>query len=88
MPTKAPWDKKEVRQAFYYAINRAAIVQNVFQGRAHVLYNPPGFKVYDDLQKYDYNVDTAKQLLQAGGWPSCISGIIPATGLPFFIAWR
>jgi peptide/nickel transport system substrate-binding protein len=66
--TKAPWNSVQVRQAFYYAINRAAIVKNVFQGRAHVLYNPPGFKVYDDLNKYDFNTDTAKQLLQTGGY--------------------
>ena len=33
-----------------------------------MLYNPPGLKVYDDLNKYDYNVDTAKQLLQQGGY--------------------
>ena len=66
--TKAPWDKKEVRQAFYYAINRQAICDNVFKGRCHVLINPPGFKVYDDLNKYDYSVDKAKALLTAGGY--------------------
>ena len=66
--TKAPWSSAQVRQAFYYAINRAAICESVFQGRCHVLYNPPGLKVYDDLNKYDYNVDTAKGLLQQGGY--------------------
>ncbi len=25
---------------------------------------------------------------QAGGWPSCISGIIPATSAPLFVARR
>jgi len=31
---------------------------------------------------------TDTYVLQAGGWPSCISGITPATGLPRSIAWR
>jgi peptide/nickel transport system substrate-binding protein len=66
--TKAPWDKKEVRQAFYYAINRQAVCDTVYSGRCHVLYNPPGFKVYDDLNKYDYSVDKAKAALSAGGY--------------------
>jgi peptide/nickel transport system substrate-binding protein len=66
--TAAPWDKKEVRQAFYYAINRQAICDQVFKGRCHVLINHPGFKVYDDENKYDYSVDKAKAQLQAGGY--------------------
>ena len=64
----APWSDKRVRQAFYTAINRQAIVDDFYKGRAKVLYNPPGFTVYDDLNKYDYNVDTAKQLLADGGY--------------------
>jgi peptide/nickel transport system substrate-binding protein len=66
--TAAPWDKKEVRQAFYYAINRQAICDNVFSGRCHVLINHPGFKEYDDLNKYEYSVDKAKAQLTAGGY--------------------
>lgn len=66
--TKAPWDKKEVRQAFYYAINRKAIVDNVFKGRAKVLINPPGFKEYQDLNRYDFDLDKAKSLLQQAGY--------------------
>ncbi len=64
----APWSDKRVRQAFYTAINRQAIVDDFYKGRAKVLYNPPGFTVYDDLNKYEYNVDTAKQLLADGGY--------------------
>jgi peptide/nickel transport system substrate-binding protein len=66
--TLAPWDKKEIRQAFYTAINRQGICDNVFNGRCHVLVDHPGFKVYDDLNKYEYSVDKAKQLLAAGGY--------------------
>jgi peptide/nickel transport system substrate-binding protein len=64
----APWSDKRVRQAFYTAINRQAIVDDFYKGRAHVLINPPGFTEYDDLNRYEYNVDTAKQLLADGGY--------------------
>ncbi len=64
----APWSDKRVRQAFYTAINRQAIVDNFYKGRARVLINPPGFTEYDDLNRYEYNVDTAKQLLADGGY--------------------
>jgi ABC-type transport system substrate-binding protein len=64
----APWSDKRVRQAFYTAINRQAIVDDFYKGRAKVLINPPGFSEYDDLNRYEYNVDTAKQLLADGGY--------------------
>ncbi|MEO6208409.1 MAG: ABC transporter substrate-binding protein [Candidatus Limnocylindrales bacterium] len=56
---------KRVRQAFYYAINRQAIVDSYFKGRAKVLINPPGFKEYDDLNHYAFDVAKAKELLLA-----------------------
>ncbi|HEX6867302.1 MAG TPA: ABC transporter substrate-binding protein, partial [Candidatus Limnocylindrales bacterium] len=64
----APWSDKRVRQAFYTAINRKAIVDDFYKGRAKVLINPPGFTEYPDLNRYDFNVDTAKQLLADGGY--------------------
>ena len=45
-----------------------AIVDDFYKGRAQVLINPPGFTEYDDLNRYEYNVDTAKQLLADGGY--------------------
>jgi peptide/nickel transport system substrate-binding protein len=57
-----------VRQAFYYAINRQAIVTNYYQGRAKVLIGPPGFKQYPDLNTYAYNPAMAKQLLTAANY--------------------
>ena len=65
---QAPWDSKEVRQAFYHAINRQAIVDDFYKGRAKVLINPPGFQEYPELNRYEYDVDKAKQLLQQGGY--------------------
>ena len=63
-----PFDNQKVRQAAYYAINRAGIVQDVLHGRGKLLFNPPGFKEYSDLQHYDYNPDKAKQLLAEAGF--------------------
>ena len=63
-----PWSDKRIRQAFYYAINRQAIVDEFYNGNARVLINPPGFEEYDDLNRYEYNVDTAKQLLAEAGY--------------------
>jgi peptide/nickel transport system substrate-binding protein len=58
-----------VRQAVAYAINRPQIVQQVLGGRATLNYTiPPGFQVYSDINKYDFNPTMAKQLLAAAGW--------------------
>jgi len=64
----APWSDKRVRQAFYHAINRQAIVDDFYEGRAKVLINPPGFEEYEDLNRYEYDVEKAKQLLADGGY--------------------
>ena len=64
----APWNDKRVRQAFYYAINRQAIVDEFYKGRARVLIAQPGFTEYPDLNRYEYNPDTAKQLLADAGY--------------------
>ena len=66
--TSAPWDKVEIRQAIAYAINKQAIVDSFYKGRAVVLYNHPGFKVYDDINKYDYDPAKAAELLKTGGY--------------------
>ena len=65
-----PFDKKEVRQAFYYAIDRQAIVDNILQGTGVVSENflPPATPGYtSDVPKYDYNPEKAKELLAAAG---------------------
>lgn len=66
--TQAPWDKVENRQALAYAINKQAIVDSFYKGRARVLYNHPGFTVYDDINKYEYDPAKAAALLDAGGY--------------------
>jgi peptide/nickel transport system substrate-binding protein/oligopeptide transport system substrate-binding protein len=64
---KAPFTDRKVRQAFNYAINRKAIVEEIRQGVGSgpakgIL--PPGMPGYDpDLVGYYYNPRRAKQLL-------------------------
>jgi peptide/nickel transport system substrate-binding protein len=73
-PKVKPWDNKLVRQAVAYAIDRDAIIQSVFQGRARRLDGPIGPATYGynpDLQpRYTYNPEKAKQLLAEAGYPS------------------
>lgn len=71
-PYLAPWKQKlfrnqKFRQAVSYAIDREGLINTVFFGRAEPLYSfvSPGDKFWyaDDIMKYPYNPDLAKQLL-------------------------
>ena len=61
---------RRVRQAFYYAIDRDAIIATLYGGAAqkvnsifhNPLYNPP------DLNPYPYDPDRARRLLREAGW--------------------
>lgn len=69
--------KKEVRQAFNYAIDQESLVKLVYDG--HAIPNTysiisEGEEGYTtDLPHYDYNVETAKQLLADAGYPDGVS---------------
>jgi dipeptide transport system substrate-binding protein len=68
--TKPPFDKVEVRQAVAMAIDRDAILKEVYQGAGQKAKNPipPTMWSYDDGTKdYEYNVDKAKEMLKAAG---------------------
>ena len=70
--TRPPFDKKEVRQAINHAIDKQAIVDAFFEGRAEVAKNPmpPVISGYnDDVEGYDYNPEKAKELLAKAGLP-------------------
>jgi dipeptide transport system substrate-binding protein len=67
---KPPFDKKEVRQAIYMAIDRDAIIKEVYQGSGQKAKNliPPTIWSYNDAVKdYEYNPDKAKEMLKAAG---------------------
>ncbi|HLI51675.1 MAG TPA: ABC transporter substrate-binding protein, partial [Thermomicrobiaceae bacterium] len=77
---------KAVRQALLYALNRPQIVQAIDFGLSKVAigtiptlswaYNPDGITL-----KYDYDVDTAKKLLDDAGWKPGADGIRVKNGL-------
>ena len=74
---KAPFVKKEVRQALNIAINRKEMLNTVFAGRAELAYvslyvptsegwNPKWESRFNEL--YAYNPEKAKQLLKKAGY--------------------
>lgn len=68
--TKPPFDKKEVRQAFSMAIDKAAILKEVYQGAGQAAKNmiPPTIWSYNDkVVDYPYDVAKAKDLLAKAG---------------------
>jgi peptide/nickel transport system substrate-binding protein len=67
---KPPMDKLLVRQAVAYGLNRQAVVNTFYAGRAQVAneFMPPSLFGYaKDVVKYDYDPAKAKQLLQQAG---------------------
>ncbi len=73
-PKIKPWDKKEVRQAVAYAIDRDTLIKVLLNGQASRLDGPIGKGQYafdPNLQpKYTYNPAKARELLKQAGYPN------------------
>ena len=70
--TKPLWENVHMRRAIAYAINRKAIVDNIYQGMGQVAKNPipPTMWGYnDEIQDYPYDPELAKQELAKAGYP-------------------
>lgn len=67
-----PLSDPRVRQAIAYAIDMDTIVETLFEGKAirAVGLLPDGPNKPDDLERYDYNPDKARELLAEAGWDS------------------
>jgi len=71
--TKPPLNDVRVRQAINYAIDKAALVRTILQGKAIVATGvfPPTHVAYNRaLKGYDFNPTRAKELLAAAGFPN------------------
>lgn len=67
-----PLTKKEVRQAINMAIDKEAIVRDIYMGTASVAKNgmPPFMLGYnDEIEDYPYDPEKAKELLAEAGYP-------------------
>jgi len=70
---REPFKDKRVRQALYYAIDREAIVKNLFAGTAKRLHSPGPAGSYGYTEAYDryaYDPEKAKRLLREAGQPN------------------
>ena len=66
-----PLDDPEVRKALAHGLDRQAVVDNFYAGRAEVAKNfmPPDLEGYaDDVTEYPYDPDMAKQILTDAGY--------------------
>jgi peptide/nickel transport system substrate-binding protein len=68
---KSPVQDKRVRQAIWHALDRQAIIDTMFQGRAQILNSPlsPYDFGYDpSIKGLEYNPEKAKTLLKEAGY--------------------
>ena len=82
--TKEPWKSNvNLRKAVAHAINRKAIVDNIYQGMGQVAKNPipPTMWGYNnDVPGFKYDPELAKSLLAKAGYPG-------GKGLPEITLW-
>ena len=81
--TKALWQNVDLRKAIAHAINRTAIVDNIYQGMGQVAKNPipPTMWGYNEnVPGFKYDVELAKQYLAKAGYPE-------GKGLPEITLW-
>jgi len=65
-----PWADKRVRQALNYAVDKEAIVKNIFRGEAKPAASDIPAKEFLNVSAYPYDPQKAKQLLAAAGYPN------------------
>ncbi len=69
----SPWRDRRLRQAANYAVNKQAIVDNIYGGQAGVASqhaSPLSFGYNPDVKPYPYDPAMAKKLLAEAGFPN------------------
>lgn len=68
--SKAPLADKKVRQAIMYALDMDEILDGIFEGAAEKANSltPDGVDKVEGLNKYDYDPEKAKKLLEEANW--------------------
>ena len=82
---KPPFDNLKVRLAINHAINKAVIIEHLYQGLGIPAKNPipPTLWSYDDsIEDYDYNPKLAKELLTQAGYPKGFETTLWALPVP------
>ena len=85
---RAKFQDVKVRQALAIGLDREQIVEAVYQGYAEVI-NVPQSKLSwaytDEVNKYEFNLEKAKQLLEEAGWKVGADGVREKDGEKFKI---
>jgi ABC-type transport system substrate-binding protein len=84
--TRSPFDNVKVRQALNYAIDRDAIVKNVYSGLAQAMQGavPQAALNYAPVSGYTYAPDKAKQMLADAGFASGFTASLTGTRGRYF----
>ena len=75
-------ENRELPNALSYAIDREAIVDNILLGYGDAAYSPLQMGIYNDseMERFEYNPEKAKKLLEEAGWQLGSDGIYSKNG--------
>ncbi|HSQ33784.1 MAG TPA: ABC transporter substrate-binding protein, partial [Peptostreptococcaceae bacterium] len=70
-------ENKEIIKALSYSVDRKAIIDSVLMGMGDVAYSPLQISEYNniDIEKYEYNPQKSRQILEDAGWKLNDEGI-------------
>ncbi|RPJ20640.1 MAG: hypothetical protein EHM35_19205, partial [Planctomycetaceae bacterium] len=73
-----------LRRALNHAVDKEAIVKNIFMGYASVMDSPasPSINGYKKIGAYEYNPTKAKEMLAQAGWTPGAGGVLQKNGQP------